>query len=256
MKVRYSVEAFALAMILFTTGLEAALVVGAIVVAGTVLGDTLADKTGKTAAAAVAGIVTYAALTGAMLYTGMASLSKASVEYVNAALVALLVVKHVCDGVEEASTGEILKQNYVALLVMAVVAVIRELLGSGALFGYEVAGELAVVSSTYLKNYFGLIFAGLGIAAVNTMLKKEPAGDSLYVAVAVVICAVLSMILGKSSVDAAAVLKSAISGAIAVVLLISVRGKMLFSTPGKHFAGFPVEVIAYGFLTMMLTVIA
>lgn len=245
MKVRYSVEAFALAMVLFTTGLEAALIAGAILVAGTILGDTVAEKAGKTAGAVVGGVVTVVALIGALTMTGLAEMGL-NAEVVGSVLVAVLVAKHVSDGVEVATAGEILKENYVALAVMAVVAIVREILGNGAVFGYEV-GELAVVSSAYLKNYFGLIFGGLGIAAVNTILKKEGTVEALWVAVPAVIVAAIS---------GADLMMSVVAAAAAIVLLISVRGKMIFSTPGKHFAGLPVEMISLGFVSMMLTIIA
>lgn len=253
MKVRYSLEAFALAMVLFTAGVEAALIVAAVIVAGTILGDMLASKAGKTAACVVAGLATYAALIGSLIYTGLVTLDKVSVEYIGAVLVAILVAKHVADGVEEASNGEILKQNYAALIVMVVVAAVREILGSGALFGYEI-GKFAVISGAYKKICFGLIFGGLGVAALNAIVKKETAADSLWVAVSVAIVMVAGAVIGKA--DAVTLTKTVVSAVIGVVLLVSVRGKLVFSAPGKSFAGLPVELISYGFLTMMLSIIA
>ncbi|MCI8401253.1 MAG: hypothetical protein HFI38_04030 [Lachnospiraceae bacterium] len=243
MKVRYSVEAFALAFVLYTTGLETALAAAAIIVAGTVLGDTLAGMTGKTAAGAIAFIATSVAL--------IFGLPGLKTDYLAASLVGMLVGKHVFDGVEDASAGEILKQNYLALAVMAVVAAVREFLGSGAVFGYDV-WENAVVSSAYLRNSFGLIFGGLGIAAVNTMIQKEISSDSIWIAVPAAVAAVGAVVGGDTMVT----VKTVISAVIGVTLLISVRGKMKFSTPGKRFAGLPVEMISLGFLTMMLSVIA
>lgn len=248
MKVRYSLEAFALAFVLYTTGLEAALIAGAVIAAGTVLGDTLAGMAGKTAGAVIGGVATCAALVLALGYAGQAN------DYLPAIGAGLLVGKHVYDGVEEASDGEILKQNYVALLILAAVAVIREFLGSGEVFGYEVS-KAAIVSSAYLNDSFGLIFGGLGIAAVNTIIKKEGAVESLWVAIPVVAIAAGASV-GGNTVEAMTVLKSICSALIAVVLLVSVRSKMIFSTPGKHFAGLPVDMISLGFLTMMLAVIA
>lgn len=248
MKVRYSLEAFALAFVVYTTGLEAALIAGAVIVAGTVLGDTLAGMAGKMAGAVVGGVVVCAALIWGLGFAGQAN------DYVPAIWAGILVGKHVYDGVEDASTGEILKQNYIALAVLAIAAVVRELLGSGAVFGYEM-GSFAVVSSSYLRNSFGLIFGGLGIAAVNTILKKEGAVESLWVAIPVVSLAVAS-VAGGASLDMMRVLKSACSALIAVVLFVSVRHKMIFSTTGKHFVGLPVDMVSLGFLTMMLSIIA
>ena len=242
MKVRYSLEAFALAFVLYTTGLELALVAAAIIVAATILGDVLAGLAGKTVGAVAAVVATFAALYFGVAYTGLGAGDYS--DYVGAALVAVLVGKHVMDGVEEASTGEILKQNYVALLVMAIVAVVREILGGGAVFGYEV-GSFAVISSSYLNNYFGLIFGGLGIAAVDTIIKKETKCESLWVAVP---AAVMAAVAGGD-------IMAVVAAVIAVVLLVSVRGKLTFSCTGKYFAGLPVEMISLGFLTMMLTVI-
>ncbi len=248
MKVRYSLEAFAFAFVFYTSGLEAALIAGAVIVAGTLLGDTLCGMAGKAAGAVVGGAATAAALFFGLGFAGLAN------NYVPAIWVGILVAKHVYDGVEEASTGEILKQNYVALVILAAAAVVRELLGSGAVFGYE-AGKFAVVSSSYLSNSFGLIFGGLGIAAANTILKKEGVVDSLWVAIPVVAVTAAASVSG-GTVQMAAVTKSICSALIAVVLLVSVRHKMIFSTPGKHFAGLPVDMISLGFLTMMLSVIA
>ena len=245
MKVRYAAEAFALALVFFTTGLELALIAGAILVTGTVLGDTLADRMGKMAAAVIAFIGTGALLCLALAWTGFGS-----DYYLAACLVGMLVGKHVYDGVEGASAGEILKQNYIALAVMAVIAVCREFLGSGAVFGYA-AGSFAVKSNAYNGAAFGLIFGGLGVAAVYTLLKKENGADSLWIAVPTAVM----MVAASLGSDVMPVLKAAVAAVIAVVLLVGIRKKMVFSRPGKYFAGLSVEMIALGFLTMMLSVI-
>ncbi len=245
MKVRFAAEAFALALVFFTTGLEIALVAGAVLVAGTVLGDPLAEAAGKTAAAAIAFIGTGALLCLALVWTGFGSDF-----YLGACMVGMLVGKHVYDGVEGASTGEILKQNYIALAVMAVIAVCRELLSKGALFGYGI-GSFSVISNAYSGTAFGLIFGGLGIAAVYALLKKENGADSLWIAVPVAVM----MTAASFGSDIMPVVKAAVAAAIAVVLLVGIRKKMIFSRPGKYFAGLSVEMISLGFLTMMLSVI-
>ena len=246
MKVRYSVEAFALAMVLFTTGLEAALIAAAVVVAGTILGDTLAEKMAPKAAAVVAGIVTAVLLIGGLSIAGLLELAAIGVEHIGAILVAVLVAKHVSEGVEGAE-GNVLKENYVALIVMLVVAIVREVLADGSVFGYEVA-EFTAMAGAYGKNPMGLVFAGLGMAAVAAIVKKEAAGCSRCVAIGVAIITVASAALNGGDV-----VKAIISAAISVVFLVSVQKKMIFSTPGKSFAGFPVEVISLGFITMMLS---
>lgn len=240
MKARYSVEAFAFAMVVFATNLETALVAGAILVVGTILGDMLAAKINKMAAAVIAFVVTAALIAAALAYTGLAS-----GDYVEACLAGLLVGKHVYDGVEDAA-GCSLKENYTALAVLAAAAVIRELLTKGAVLGYGVL-EGEVLSNAYGKVYFGLIFAGLGIAAVNALVKKEAAVDSLWIAIPAVAVNVLA---------AGSMVKAVVSAAIAVVLLVGVRSKLVFSDTGKYFAHVPVEIISLGFLMMMLTIIA
>ena len=245
MKVRYSVEAFALAMVLFTTGLEAALIAAAVVVAGTILGDVLGEKMGAKAAAVVAGIVTAALLIGGMSFAGLMKLA-VSAELIGAVLVAVLVAKHVSEGTEGAE-GNVLKENYSTLIAMLIVAVVREVLAKGAVFGYDVV-EFTAMSSAYGKTAFGLVFAGLGMAAAAAMAKKEVAGCSLCVAISVAILTVAGAVLGGGDV-----IKAVLSAAISVVLLVSVQKKMIFSTPGKSFAGFPVEVISLGFIVMMLS---
>ena len=245
MKVRYSVEAFALAMVLFTTGLEAALIAGAVVVAGTILGDTLAEKMAPKTAAVVAGIVTAVLLIGGLSVAGLLT-GGIGADHIAAILVAVLVAKHVSEGVEGAE-GNVLKENYVALAIMLVVAILREVLASGAVFGYEVA-EFTAMSGSYGKNPLGLVFAGLGMAAVAAIVKKEAAGCSRCVAIAVAVMTVASAALNGGDV-----VKAVISACISVVALVSIQKKMIFSTPSKSFAGFPVEVISLGFVTMMLS---
>ena len=245
MKVRYSVEAFALAMVLFTTGLEAALIAGAVVVAGTVLGDILAEKMAPKGAAVIAGIVTAALLIGGLSVAGLMKLA-ANVELIGAILVAVLVAKHVSEGTEGAE-GNAIKENYVALAIMLVVAVLREVLANGAVFGYEVA-EFTAMSASYGKNPMGLVFAGLGMAAVAAIVKKEAAGCSRCVAIAIAVMTVAGAVLAGGDM-----VKAVVSACISVVALVSIQKKMIFSTPGKSFAGFPVEVISLGFVTMILS---
>lgn len=246
MKVRYSVEAFALAMVLFTTGLEAALIAGAVVVAGTILGDIMAEKMAPKAAAVVAGIVTAALLIGGLSVAGLMDLAAIGVDHIGAILVATLVAKHVSEGTEGAE-GNAIKENYVALAIMLVVAIVREVLAGGAVFGYDVA-EFTAMSASYGKNPMGLVFAGLGMAAVAAIVKKEAVGCSRCVAVAIAVMTVAGAVLAGGNM-----VKAVVSACIAVVALVSIQKKMIFSTPGKSFAGFPVEVISLGFVTMMLS---
>lgn len=240
MKARYSVEAFAFAMVVFATNLETALVAGAILVVGTLLGDMLAARLGRAAAAVIAFVVTAALIALSLTYTGLAS-----GDYVEACLAGLLVGKHVYDGVEDAD-GSSLKENYTALAVLAVVAIIRELLAKGAILGYAViSGD--VIANAYGKVYFGLIFAGLGIAAIHALIRKSASVDSLWIAIPVVLINILA---------AGNILKAVIAGAIAVVLLAGIRSKLVYSSTGKYFAHVPVEIISLGFLLMMMTIIA
>ena len=162
----------------------------------------------------------------------------------------MLAGKHVYDGVEGASTGEILKQNYIALAALAVTAVCRELLSKGALFGYGI-GSFPVLSNAYSGTAFGLIFGGLAMAAVYALLKKENGADSLWIAIPVAVM----MTAANFGSDVMPAVKAAVAAAIAVVLLVGIRKKMIFSRPGKYFSGLSVEMISLGFLTMMLSVI-
>lgn len=239
MKARYSVEAFAFAMVVFATNLETALVAGALLVVGTVLGDMLAARMSRMAAAVIAFVVTAALIALSLTYTGLAS-----GEYVEACLAGLLVGKHVYDGVEDAA-GCSLKENYVALAVLAVVAVVRELLAKGAILGYGVL-EGGILAGAYGKVYFGLIFAGLGIAAIDALVKKEVSVDTLWIAIPVILVNVLG---------AGSIIKAVVAGVIAVVLLVGTRSKLVYSSTGKYFAHVPVEIISLGFVMMMLTII-
>jgi uncharacterized membrane protein len=240
MKARYSVEAFAFAMVVFATNLETALVAGAILVFGTLLGDLLAAKAGKVAGAVVSFVVTAALIAFGLTYAGLAS-----GEYVEACLAGLLVGKHVYDGIEEAE-GDSLKENYTALAILAVVAILREVLTKGAILGDDVvSGDF--IASAYGKMHFGLIFAGIGIAAINALTKKSVQADLLWVAIPVAVL----YVLGASKPVAGIV-----AAAIAVVLSVGTRSKLVYSSTGKYFASLPVEVISLGFLFMMVSVIA
>ncbi len=252
MKVRYSMEAFALAMILFTTGLEEALIAACAIMLGTIVGDGMSDKTNPKAAAVVGGAATFLLLIWTLTGTGLMEASVLSVGFLEALLVGILVAVHTWKGVESAGDGEIIRENLTAVLIMAVVGAVREFLAGGALYGYTLLSG-SLFSGTYGQIYFGLIFGGLGIAAVNTILKKEVTVESLWVAVSVALVMIAEEAVGGS---VSGILAAVVAAVIAVVLLVGVRGKLIFSGSGKHFSGLPVEMISFGFLTMMLSVIA
>ncbi len=251
MKTNYPIEAFALAMVLFTNGIEEALIVGTVLIAGTLLGDLLARHMKPAIACVTGGVVTFLGLIGCLAAVNLISIQNFSEEYLFALLLAVLVARHVIEGADDAADMQIMKQNYIMLAAMIMVAAVREFLSEGALFGYTLTSA-GFVSSAYGRIYFGLIFAGIGMAAANAVTGTAISSDSLWVAVPAALAMMISAVSGGFSSAALGTLAAAV---ISVVLLTGIRKRLVYSTPGKYIAGLPIEMISMGFLTMILTVI-
>jgi hypothetical protein len=253
MKVKYPVEAFALAMVLCTLSVASAAAVGILIIFGTVAGMLARDILGEekrmqevemmTTFFAVFGpvyLVSAYVFGGADTWQGL---------FVFAAL-GILTAKFVWSVTEEVSEdySGVVRQSAAAYLVMLGIALFREVLGSGTLLGYEIPA-FALISSGYTHTMFGFIFAGFGIALVNRIFRMDV--GSLESSLIVVPVAVLASPFTISGIPQ--VLSIVLAVFLVIIYVVSVKGRLVYSDVASAFHAMPIELIAVGIVYMILS---
>ncbi len=252
-KIKYPVEAFALAMILCTLTVSAAATTGILLIFGTVAGMLAREILGEEKRMQEVELMTTFFAVFGVIYLVDMYVFGATDTWQNIfalAMMAMMAAKHVW-GMSEDECEDykgMVKQSIVVYVVMIVIAVIRETLGAGTFLGYELPA-FGLISSGYTHTMFGLIFAGLGIAAVNWIFKTN-VGDieSSLIVIPVAIIATPFTIDGIPGV-----LNVIISAFLVIIYVVSVKGRLVFSDVPDTFKKMPIELVAVGIVYMILS---
>ena len=253
-KIKYPVEAFALAMVLCTLSIQTAASVGILIVFGTVTGMLVREILGEEKRMQeVEMMSTFFAVFGPIYLTNRYVFGYTTDTWQSLfafAAIAILTAKYVWsadeDSVEDYSG--VVKQSIAAYAVMLVIAVFREALGYGTLLGYELP-QIALISSGYTHTMFGFIFAGLGIAAVNRIFRMDVGSlESSLIVVPVEVLATPFVIQGIPEV-----LSTILAAFLVIIYVVSVKGRLIFSDVDNSFHAMPIELISVGIVYMILS---
>lgn len=251
-KIRYPIEAFALAMVLFSTEMKTAMLVGIALIFGDVLScflqEAAQEKGFNKAVAAQAASLVMAGGILVMLQQKELSWQLA----LSVAAICAAQFKHACDNAEtsEYSYGDVLFADSIAYGAMVLLAVIREYLAGAEIFGYNLP-EAAVGASVFGKPMFALIGTGLAIALVNRVLKTASTADAaLWVCLPVI---VLEIPFVWNNVPE--LLGTVVGALMVAVLYVTLRKKLVFSETLPHIAGVPVELAMLGMMYMVVTIL-
>ncbi len=252
-KLRYPMEAFALALVLFSQGMKAAMIVGIALVFGDVLQCMLSDISPKKLVYVVSGIG--AVITCAAMFVMFAAIGvKPEVtEIAGYAALGILLAKH---NVDRQKTGEVTDYNGVLLHdtcaygIYVLAAAIREYLAGAAIFetGLE---KFSYVSASFGKPMFALIFAGIVIALLNRILdaeSEEYAG--LWVCIPAILLAV-PFVLDNVPELLGTILGILMTG----VIYLTFRTKLRITTQRNNIAGVPVETAMLGMIYMIFSLL-
>ena len=224
MKLRYPAEAFALGIILFSAGMKEAFAAGILVILTAVFAEFLKDLLENavptwslTLCVLIAsGVFCASACQIGFAYLGL-SLSVGT--WLMSLIVGLLCARHALSGNIENEYGELFFESAVAWGFWILLAIIREFMGSGTI------GFLK-------KNCRG--FNSL-LVVIPTAVFIRPFTISSFTGFAEYLGISWTII-------------------VPILLFLSVKQTLKFSQPGKAYRGLPTDLIAAGFIYMILSI--
>uniref|UniRef100_UPI000AD092A9 hypothetical protein n=1 Tax=Mediterraneibacter glycyrrhizinilyticus TaxID=342942 RepID=UPI000AD092A9 len=176
MKLRYPAGAFALGIILFSAGMKEAFAAGILVILTAVFAEFLKDLLENAVPAwsltlcvlIASGVFCASACQISFAYLGL-PLSVGT--WLMSLIVGLLCARHTLSGNVENEYGELFFESAVAWGFWILLAIIREFMGRGMIFGNPVF-QNPVQSKIFLESTFAFLTAGLVLAFTNGFLKK------------------------------------------------------------------------------------
>lgn len=252
MKIKFPVEAFALAMVVFSRNMKEAFVTGILLLAVTVLCELFYENIknqvsewSKWASVLIlGGAVSYGAFRLAFYTLGMDLSINTWLVHV---LLGVLAGRHVVMQDLDGDYDGLVFESAIAYGCLILLGICREFLGTGAVFGYPLVDAL-FVSKKFQDVMFGLLGAGIGIAVADRLLKKSIRKmESLWVMIPV------AVLYRPFVVDSAPEAVSILLGILVPLLFfLSVRKKLTFSMVGKAYRKLPIELMSMGIIYMIL----
>lgn len=247
MKAKYPVEPFAIAMIMFTTTMKEATVVGIILLAAACLGCVLRSvpvSGGQWTNSILSGLLTAVGVYWAFRYIGI---KPDALQLIGITLLGLFTTRYVFLMGGKESADELVRESAIAYAMLMLMGYARELLGNGTVFDTKVT-EGAIVSAAYLKPDFGFIAAGLGLGLTNRILKRTAEDESLWTIVPMAVVFSPYVINGVPEL-----IGGLVGSGIALVAFMAVRGRLIFSLPEQYMRKLPVHLLSMGFIYMIMS---
>lgn len=254
MKLKYPAEAFALAIILFSASMKASFAAGILVILTVVFAEFLKNLLesfvpGWSLKSCV--FIGTASVSASAFTLGFSELSipVETETWLLAFIIGIFAAKHVLANQLEAEYGEIFWESGILWGFWVLLAVVREFLGTGKIFGNDIV-QTAMQSKTFTEVFFGFLTAGLALAFTNGVLKKKcTAVNSLLLILPIVILA------RPFTMDSFGEIGGIIwTMVVPIIMFISVRRTLRFSRTGKAFRGLPAEMLSMGFIYMILSI--
>ena len=248
---KYPIEAFTLAMILFSTNMKVAMLLGITIVFADVLLCVLCQMVPKKYTRAMY-------LITAVLYSA-ASFWALVVAYIDPdwwtlmgmVCIGALVIKHQYDrDMDEIDYDRILFADAFAYAGLVFLGAVREYMSSATVMEFDLS-TLPFVSGSYAKPMFGFIGAGLILALVNLIVAEVSLSrDALWVAIPALVLQVPFVWKNVSQV-----LGTVIGIATMLVVFIFFRKKLIFSVTPKNITGIPLEMLTLGMMYMIFSIL-
>ena len=180
--VKYPIEAFALAMVLFSSGMKEAMLVGIVLIFGDVLLNVIAGQFQKPVLLSVevlGALVTVLAIYGALKYNGADLTTK---ELFGLLFIALFLVKHfVQDAAADFANGasvdfsKVLTIDTCVYIGFVLLGMLREYISGGVVFSYP------LVQGNFIKSGAGNAFTALiGAGIVLLIIDKVFSSKSSF----------------------------------------------------------------------------
>ncbi|HPU62949.1 MAG TPA: hypothetical protein PK304_02225 [Mobilitalea sp.] len=254
MKARYPMEAFALAMVIFSQNMRDALITGILILLITTLGLVLDGSVGirlpKWSRISCT-IILMVSLTYSLFQIVLKAIlgydidSTTSIFHV---FLGLLIANHVIYGDEDRNYNLLLLEGAGAFATLLIISIIREFMTEGSVYGFKLA-EFKYTSNGFSQVVAGFILTGLGLAVLNKIFKyKDVKSEGIYVILPVALLVQPFTIEGiESSV-------SMVIAILAVMIMVySISKHLVFSKLSKEVKNLPAELVSAGMVYMILS---
>lgn len=247
----YPIEAFALSMVLFSCGMKEAMITGIVVVFGDILLHVLHENINlsyKQAISAIGLVITTTAFYYSFLYAGLNIDAKTVLAF---AAISVLLVKHHEDGIEDVPDyNKTLLTDSIVYLLMGLLAVIREFLSKGEIFEMKLA-KWGIMSHSYEKTMFALIFTGIIIAVLNAIL-HTPCKKNAAVWVCIPVILIDAPFIWNNVPEVIGYIVGVI---FILIVYFTFRKYLVLSKISDNFKGIPVELMTLGMMYMIFSIL-
>lgn len=253
--VKYPAEAFALGILLFSSGMKEAFAAGILVLASAVfaelfknlLEDALPDWSLKGCV-----LIATASITASAFRLGF-SVLEIPVDtgmWLLTLVIGLLSAKAALWNGFQAEYGQMLYESAFLWGFWIILAIGREFLAGGRVFGNLLVESAPFFSASFARAGFGFLAAGMVLAFTNGILREKCQNTQslLLVLPAVIYVRPFEM---ASFGELVGFLWAA---AVPVVLFLSVKRMLKFSPAGPTYRGLPVEMLSMGLIYLILGV--
>ncbi|HJB28870.1 MAG TPA: hypothetical protein IAA06_08760 [Candidatus Blautia faecavium] len=254
MERKYPAEAFALGIFLFSTGMKEAFAAGILVIlsvtAAQWVKELLEEAIPRWSLCLCVGIAS-GSLSASVFLLGFTVLGIGLTDgmWIMTFILGLFCAWYVLEGKTEGEYGELFYESGILWGLWVLLAAVREFMGTGAVFEnllYE--GEFQ--SKAFMGGTFAFLTAALVLALGNGLLKAEEKNKRGFF---ILIPAVI--FLRPFTMDRYGELIGLLwTAAVPLILFFSVKKILRFSRLPKAFRGLPADLMAMGFIYMILSV--
>lgn len=254
MKLIYPAEAFALGIVLFSAEMREAFAAGILVILAVVFAEflkTILEKFIPRWSLMICVYLAAGAVCSSTFLVGFAALGTLldPGTWMAAFVIGLLAAHQSLHGEIDAQYGELFVESAVVWGFWILFAVFREFAGSGAVFGSTIL-TAEFQSKAFQETAFAFLAAGLTLALTNGIFRKERRSRlSLFIFIpAVLLFRPFEM---RTFGEAAGLVWTIL---VPIVMFLSVKITLRFSRTTKAFCGLPADMLAAGFIYMILSI--
>lgn len=249
-RIKYPIEAFALAMVLFSSGMKEAAVIGISLIFGDILLCVAHEKSSQTNASIRAGVCTAITAIAMMVMVKFTGGKIELPSMIRLVLVAILEFKHMKDNfeVKEFDFDDVLFTDTIAYAAMVVIAILREYASAGKIFGFALP-KMWFVAPFWAYPMFALILGGVVIGLLNKYFQNESNKDAdLWVTIPVILFEVPLVVSNVLETDG-----KILGMVMAAVLLFTYRKKVDALKMPAWMKGIPAQMILLGIIYAVLS---
>jgi len=255
MKNRYPMEAFALAMIIFTQNMRIALITGILILFITTLGLVLDGFIGNKLpswsrnSCTIILMVSLAYSIFRVVLIGILGYEIDDSTYIFHVFLGILISKHIIDVQDQiVSYNRLLLEGAGAYATMLIISIIREFMALGSIYGYELA-QFNIMSNGFSTVAIGFVLTAIGLAILNRIYGyKNIKSQSILVILPVVIINQPFVIAGINSN-----ISMLITIIIVLVMVYSIKRHLVFSRLSKEIKYLPACLMSTGMIYIILS---